>query len=756
MPHQRVIQSSFNSGEISPLLMGRVDIQKYASSCRKLQNFIPLVQGAACKRGGMRYIGQAKYHNRPCILIPFRRSADENYALEFGDRYIRFWRNRGQILKNGAPYEITSPYTLADIINLDGTKGIQHVQSGDVLYLACKSVKPKKLTKLDLTNWKIEDFIPIGGPWDEPNADESLTMGASAQRGTVIITANFDAFKATDVGRNIKLEVKSYEGYSPWESDRDYKPGDLYAGKMVTWDRRIYAFVRYRSTGDYIRSGTRQPTHTEQGFEAWDGDGNFIDREGHTQAAGILWRYDNCGYGIATITAVSGPRQVTAKVQRKYPFSAGISTYKWTMGSWHGGIEYPSSVTFFRERLTWGHNNRVQMSKVGDFESFEDKDFNEVTPECAVTVIVSSDQVDAIKWVISKDSLFVGTGGGEATISTSNPGEAFGPANSQISFPTFKGSIGIQPVKATDTFLFVHRSGRKVHELVYDFNTDSFVVPDVTVLAEHIGRPGITGITWEDDRCILWCVRRDGVLLGFTYDRAQEVIGWHRHVLGGESRAESCTVINSPGGAAEDLYVMSAVEINGQLKRYMTYLDAGFHIDVDEIQDSFFVDFGKTVVALTPTDEITGLEHLEGCTVDVLVDGATHRDCIVNGGKITLDEPGSVVQVGLKYVAELETNNIEAGAAQGTAQGVNKKINSVILRLIDSSGGFIGPDATEMQELYARDVTDHMDTAPPLTTGDTEPAFHSRFETNGRVLVRHDSPLPFNLLALIINVDTKG
>ena len=176
MPPQTIIQASFNSGEISPLLAGRVDVQKYASSCRALQNFIPLVQGPACKRGGLRYIGAAKYANKPCVLIPFRRSAEENYVLEFGDKYIRFWRDRGQVLKNGLPYEIASPYALADIINPDGTKGIQHVQSGDVLYLACRSVPPKKLIKNNTTDWVIENFVPVGGPWDEINSEETLKM----------------------------------------------------------------------------------------------------------------------------------------------------------------------------------------------------------------------------------------------------------------------------------------------------------------------------------------------------------------------------------------------------------------------------------------------------------------------------------------------------------------------------------------------------------------------------------------------------
>ena len=755
MPPQTIIQASFNSGEISPLLAGRVDVQKYASSCRALQNFIPLVQGPACKRGGLRYMGEAKYADKPCILIPFRRSAEENYGLEFGDRYIRFWRDRGQVLKNGVPYEIASPYALADIINPDGTKGIQHVQSGDVLYLACRSVPPKKLIKKDTADCAIETFVPTGGPWDEANTNESLKMTASGQRGTVTITANFDAFKPTDVGRKIKLALTTYEGYSPWESDRDYKASELYAGKAVTWDRRIYLYVRRRDeSSDRNRSGTRQPTHTEQWFEAWDGDGQFIDNDGR-HPAGILWRYDNCGYGIATIKTVVNARTVTVVVQAKYPFPNNLTTSKWTMGLWHGAAPYPCSVTFFRERLTWGGGNRVCMSRAGDFESFEDKDYNEVLPECAITVIVASDQVDNVQWVASGDSLFVGTEGGEFTVSESNSGEPLGPANVKLQPQTSKGSISIQPAKAAGATHFVQRSGKKVHVMVYDFNSDSFVVPDVTVLAEHITRPGIVGIAWEDDRCILWCVRKDGALLGFTYDRQQEVVGWHRHILGGGARAESCAVVDAPGAGSEDLYLVAAIDINGAPRRYLAHLDAGFNIGADKPEDAFFVDFGKTVECLTPVTEVPTLAHLEGRTVNVLVDGATHRDCLVRGGRIVLDEPGRIIQVGLNYVAELETNNIEAGAAQGTAQGAAKKINSVTLRLIDSSGGRVGPDANAMQQLYARDITDPLDHAPGLATGDTEPAFHSRFETAGRVLVRHDTPLPFNLLALIISVDTK-
>ena len=54
MPKASHIQTSFNAGELSPTLEGRVDMSKYTSGCAKLENFIPLIQGGAMKRSGTR------------------------------------------------------------------------------------------------------------------------------------------------------------------------------------------------------------------------------------------------------------------------------------------------------------------------------------------------------------------------------------------------------------------------------------------------------------------------------------------------------------------------------------------------------------------------------------------------------------------------------------------------------------------------------------------------------------------------------
>lgn len=85
------LKSVFNGGELSPMLDARVDSEKYASGCRELTNFIPSVYGGIKKRPGTELLGFAK-NNGPTRLHSFKRSTDTNYVLEFGDKYVRFWK----------------------------------------------------------------------------------------------------------------------------------------------------------------------------------------------------------------------------------------------------------------------------------------------------------------------------------------------------------------------------------------------------------------------------------------------------------------------------------------------------------------------------------------------------------------------------------------------------------------------------------------------------------------------------------------
>ena len=87
----------FRAGELSPLLDGQIEFDKYYSGCKTLENFLPRPQGPASNRPGFRYVAGAKNNDRKCRLVPFEFSTTQAYILEFGHNYIRFFMNQGQI-----------------------------------------------------------------------------------------------------------------------------------------------------------------------------------------------------------------------------------------------------------------------------------------------------------------------------------------------------------------------------------------------------------------------------------------------------------------------------------------------------------------------------------------------------------------------------------------------------------------------------------------------------------------------------------
>ena len=134
----------------------------------------------------------------------------------------------------------------------------------------------------------------------------------------------------------------------------------------------------------------------------------------------------------------------------------------------------------------------------------------------------------------------MGTSGGEYVV-TSGTQEPLNPTNTQIKRQTTYGTADIQPVQVGNVTLFVQRAKRKVRELGYNYDADSYTAPDLTILAEHITESGIKefALQQEPDN-IVWCVLENGKLVGMTYRREEQVVAWHEHIIGG--RFGTCTV----------------------------------------------------------------------------------------------------------------------------------------------------------------------------------------------------------------------
>ncbi len=407
------------------------------------------------------------------------------------------------------------------------------------------------------------------------------------------------------------------------------------------------------------------------------------------------------------------------------------------------------------------------MSRTGDYHVFAPTDADgTVVDDHAVAVTLNANDVNVVRWLADDEKgLIAGTVGGEWLIRPSSLGEAITPANIQASRSTNFGSAAIAPVRIGKAILYVQRARRRLREHAFVFEDDGFRSPDVSLLATHLPPPGIVEMAFQQEPdSLVWLVRADGRLLGLTYAREQEVVGWHIHALGGFSDAgrtepaavESVACIPAPDGGRDELWLAVRRHIDGATVRTIEVMAAPL-ADDEPAADAFYVDCGASYRG-APATAIAGLAHLEGETVAVLADGATHPPRVVTDGAIALERAASTVHVGLAYASVLETMNLEAGSATGTAQGKTKRLHRCAIRLHRSLGLAAGPAEGALDPVAPtqfRLPSTPMGTAPALFTGDADIAWPGGYETAGRVRIECRDPLPATVVAVMPQVVTQ-
>jgi hypothetical protein len=734
--------ASMNGGEFSPYMEARVDISKYPNAFKLLENFVPLIQGPITRRGGTRMLAEVKNSAHRSIGAKFEFSATQAFVLEFGDHYVRFYTDHGQLLFAGVPYEIVSPYAIADLTNADGSSALDIEQSGDVLYIAnaTGTYPVKTLTRLADTNWVFADYAPDNGPFEDLNTT-ATTLQASAATGAVTLTASANVFSSTDVGRLVRLESQDLS-VQPWETNKAYLINDL-----ARFDGKTYKALNGAT------SGTSPPIH-EHG-NAYDGKG------------GVQWAYQNPGYGVARISAYTDATHVTAAVIVDEDNGLNLlpadvvstTTKRWQLGAFSATSGYPTSLTQWRSRLWLGMGIRYFGSVPLDFSNMAPDFFGLVTTDCAINRTLASADVNDIEWLCGSDELVIGTGGGEFVVGEITPNQPLGPENIKDELQTKKRTRAVKPVIAGNSLLYVQRAGRKLLAYDYRFDIDKYSANDMTALADRITRTGIIGMCYQNEPySVIWSWLQNGKLLGFTYDKDQEVICWHRHPLGGSFAGGPAVVewavsTPSPDGSRDEITLQVKRTINGATKRYIEFMEKPWEGEdqdgtVGDVQaDAFYVDSGLTYNGV-PTTTISGLSHLEGQTVQVLVDGATHPDCVVHAGAITLSRAGSVVQAGLQCAARAVKLRLEAGGDDGTSQGRMKRVHKLIARAVDSLLGRFGMFGGRLDTAAVRSPSTAMGSPTAISSGDFDVDMPGDYDTGGMIEWRCEQPLPMTIAGI--------
>ena len=429
---------SFTAGEMSDSMQGRTDFAKYFSAASRIENFVVLPHGPITRRPGTYFVAEVKTSSAKTRLIPFSFSTEQTYVLEFGNQYIRFYKDNGQITSGGSAYEIASPYTTAQLFDL------KFAQSADVMYICNENHPVKKLSRTGHTSWTLADVDFTDGPYLDSNTS-STTMTPSGTTGSITITASSSAFVSTDVNRFI----------------------------------------------------------------------NFSN-------------------GYAKITAFTSATVVSATVEDDFDNTTAVTD--WKLGAFSTTTGHPRCVSFFEQRLVFaGTSNQPQtmfFSKSGDYENMT----SGTNDDDAMIYTIASNQVNAIQALKATRTLIVMTTGGEYAVSSGAAQDAITPTNINIRKQSNYGSSGVDALSIGNATIFLQRARRKIRELAYNFDTDGYTAPDLTILADHISESGLTDMSYQQEPySVVWAVRADGQMAGLTYNRLENVVAWHRHIFGGKS-----------------------------------------------------------------------------------------------------------------------------------------------------------------------------------------------------------------------------
>ena len=464
--------------------------------------------------------------------------------------------------------------------------------------------------------------------------------------------------------------------------------------------------------------------------------------------------------GYAKITAVTNTTNATIEIL--VALSGASATADWRLGAFSDTTGHPSCVTFFEQRLVFaGTTNQPQtvfFSKSGDYENMDANIGGTVADDDAIIYTIASNQVNAIRFMTATRTLIIGTAGGEFTVSGGGTDNAITPTNILIKKQSNHGAANVDAIAVGNATLFLQRAKRKIRELAYNFDVDGYIAPDMTILAEHISEGGLTQLAYQQEpNQIIYAVRGDGELVALTYQREQQVTAWHRHIFGGvfgsgNAVCESVAVIPTDDTEYE-VYVIVKRTINGVTRRFVEFIN---NFDFTETDNTTF-NFLDSALAYSGSavTTISGLDHLEGQTVSILANGATHPDKTVSNGSITLDRSSTNVKVGLSYSSILQTMRLDAGSQNGTSQGKTKRIYEITIRLYESVGVEVGESLDNMERIPFRTSSDPMDQGIPPFTGDKAVEFRGNYDTDGFIFVRQTQPLPLTILSLYPELQTN-
>jgi len=565
-------------------------------------------------------------------------------------------------------------------------------------------------------------------PSEEKGDKPATTLTLSATTGAgVTATAGAACFEASDVGRQI-------------DSGAGLATITGYTSQTVVTVTIVDAFA---SVGP-IASGSWSLTESPK-VQVTPSASTPVGAACTLTAAAAAWKnsaqvndvgkFVEINGGLVEVTGFTSTTVVTGIIRTVLTGTTAAPSEGWALRSavWNATDGYPRCGTLFEQRLICaGSTNYPQTiwgSKTGEYYDFSDG----TADDDGFSFTIASDQINPIEHMASTRVLLPLTYGGEFSM-TGGVEKPLTPTNVQMKSQTVYGCSVTRPARVGNEIIFTQRGGRKIRALGYRADSDSFNAPDISVLSEHITEGGILEMAFaqEPDQ-VVYMVRDDGVIVTMSIDRDQDAIGWARQTTDGTFES----VASVPYDNSDRVFAVVVRTINSSTVRYIEYFDSALNTDC-----------ALTATSGTPTATWSGLDHLEGETVDVVADGVVMPQQTVAGGAIALPRTASAVEIGLHYETEIDPLTPSIQGMSGNGQGNAMSVHEIIVRFHETVGAEVGGQTIPFRQFGAG----ILDSAVTPFTGDKHISKTGWMRGEISSLIAQRQPLDFQVLAIIFKM----
>ena len=765
------IQNSFVAGYMSPRLRGRDDMKQYAQGMRQAYNGIVLPHGGFTKRPGTYYVATAKATTDPIALLTFEAAAEQQYVIEAGEDYLRFFANQGIVETtpgSGIPYEVVTTY------ENDQMRNLRTAQSADVMYMVHKDGYPYKLARSAFAafTWTKVAFLLGHAPLRTRNLSPSFTITVTGSGPyTLTWSAVHGLTTGFDVGRAVKVDDDWYEITaipSTTTATADLKDGTPTVGATSVWSLGLFSnfegprCVAFHEGRLWYGGSLNDPDYlvgsVSDDFDNFDpGNGEDADRAISRRVVGsqvntIVWMQSQ-GNQLAIGTTGGEYRVFGANDDILTPTTTVIRP-----ASNRGSAEVPPVL--INNKVLFTHKDRRTISAF----AYDLSQNSYLTTNLSIVAedIYDDGGIQRLAYQPDQDSIvWAARGDGGLVGMTYEPEQQVIGHHQHDLGGDVLDVVCIQNPDATGDQLWAlveyMIGGVAVQYIVYMVGQFRPIIDQSRATVAQRTRA-------LDDAFFVDCgLTLDNPLTISSISMANPVVVTSTaHGLSNGDRAK----LRIPRIVPLDTEDDGETDYNGSELDNVSGVVANAAANTFEITGVDATGYSAYASGGTAREEVstvTGLAHLNGRIVDVLADGAVHPQCTVSAGAITLQTPASIVHVGLPYRMRGETQRFAGGTAGGrvgTEQGKRSKIKRCGVILHNTLGLRVGTgaglDPGLLEELQFRDGETIMDQPPPLFTGDLEvPVEHGWSRGPATVYFESYQPYPATVLAVMPRMETN-